>query len=336
MPTKIGNERETCSDTIYLDSLAQGWNLPESVLQSAIQNTREALQKRAFRKKYSVPLHVNLAELRNEREQYYRNSIYCAERIEQGVDGRLRTHYCNGRLCPICQAIRTAKGINKYLPSIQSFSEPYFLTLTRRTVEGEHLRPTIRQMKEEFSLINDLARKQNKVHGLRKIEVTYNGETGFFHPHFHMILDGEEVASFVLKEWLKRNRFSAHRDAQELRAIEPGDNDETRILFGYITKLVTEVEEEKIPVPSEALDLIVWALFNGRTLQPYGSLIQSKGDTERVDIDTVAYVSPEASTIGTSIIWGWEQQLATWVNKQTGAFLVEPSTEKVRVKNNRF
>ncbi|MCB0712675.1 MAG: protein rep [Ignavibacteriae bacterium] len=307
------------------------------MLQSTIQDTRKALQRRAFRKKYSVPLHVNLAELRNEREQYYRNGIYCAERIEQGVDGRLRTHYCNGRLCPICQAIRTAKGINKYLPAIQSFADPYFLTLTRRTVQGEHLRPTIRQMKGEFSLINDLARKNGKVHGLRKLEVIYNGETGLYHPHFHMILDGEEVASFVLKEWLKRNRFSAHRDAQELQAIEPGDSTGIRKLFGYITKLVTEVEEEKIPVPSEALDVIVAALFNSRTLQPYGSLIQAARDTEKIKAtDVEAYETPYGFTIGKWILWEWEQRLATWVDKQTGALLVEPPTEKIRVKNNRF
>ena len=323
MPTNIGNSTGKRSDTIYLDSLAQGQNLPESALKSTMQDTREALQRRAFRKQYSVPLHVNLAELRNEREQYYRNSIYCTDNIEQDENGRLRTHYCNGRLCPICQAIRTAKAMNKYLTPIQTFHNPYFLTLTRRTVQDEHLRSTIRQMKEEFSLINDLARKQNKLHGLRKLEVTYNGETNEFHPHFHMILDGENVASFILEQWLKRNRSSAHRQGQEIKAIEAGNNEETRILFGYITKLVTVIEENRVPVPSEALDVIVSGIFNGRTLQPYGNLIQAGRNTEIVNgIDREAYESPNASTIGKRILWEWEQDLATWIDRQTGELLV--------------
>lgn len=110
MPTNIGIQQEPCSDTT-LDIIAQGRNLIDSGLKSKLWNTEEALQKRAYRKCYSVLLHTQLAGLGGERQLYYFNCLRCADYIEQCEDGRLRSHYCNGRLCSICQAIRTAKAI---------------------------------------------------------------------------------------------------------------------------------------------------------------------------------------------------------------------------------
>ncbi|MCB9214456.1 MAG: protein rep [Ignavibacteria bacterium] len=270
-------------------------------------------------------LHTQLAGLGGERQLYYFNCLRCADYIEQCEDGRLRSHYCNGRLCSICQAIRTAKAISQYLPLILSFADPCSLTLTRRTVTGENLRSTIRQMEVEFRRIRDIARKKYNFDCLRKTEVTYNRESGLYHPHFHIIVDGKDVASFVLEQWLKRHKTSAHRNAQEMESVEAGNTKAIQKLFGYVTKLVTHIEGKSFLVPVECLDVIVSALYNKRALQPYGRLIQAGRETEEVDdADSVAYEAPHASTIGNGILGKWEQDAETWVDQRTGEFLVEP------------
>lgn len=324
MPTGKPYGTQPRPDTITLDSLAQSGKRPEFASESTVQYAITRLQKRAGRKHFSRPYHIRLAELRNEREQYYRNAIYCAETLVQEPDGRIRTNYCNGRLCPVCHAIRTAKAMNKYVPSIERFTDPYFLTLTRQTVREGELRETVRRMCEEFSLSNKtLAKLGTKLHGLRKLEITGNENTGRFHPHFHCIVEGEEVANGVLAQWLKRHRRTAQPEGQKLQRIERKDTHALKVVFGYVTKLVTTVENERVPVPAESLDVIVAALFNKRTLQPYGRLFGNNRDNESpIDPEPFSYVSLIASRIGERVFWEWEQDAKTWIDRQTGETLI--------------
>ena len=327
MPALLKGSSNTgnCSHTVILDSLVQSEKYRDFGKGTTVQDTIKRLQKRAGRKYFSIPVHIRLAELCNDREQYYRNCIYCASTLIQEADGRIRTSYCNGRLCPICQAIRTAKAMNKYVPLIETFNDPHFLTLTRTTVQARALPDTVERMCNEFSLSNrTLAKRGIKVHGLRKLEITCNHETGKFHPHFHCIVEGEEVANALLDQWLKRNATTAQRVGQELQRIIAGDPEALRTMFGYVTKLVTPYESGKIPVPAECLDIIVSALFKRRTLQPYGILFGGGNNTEQpIEPEPIAYVSPINSEIHERIFWDWEQDARTWVDRETGEQLFD-------------
>lgn len=311
--------------TVILDSLAQSGKRPEFRPESTVQYVVTRLQKRAGRKHFSRPYHIRLAELRNEREQYYRNAVYCAETLVQEPDGRIRTTYCNGRLCPVCQAIRTAKAMNKYMPLIEGFTDPHLLTLTRQTVRERELRETVGRMCEEFGLSSrTLAKQKIRLHGLRKLEIACNCESGRFHPHFHCILEGEEIAQGMLAQWLKRHPGTARPEGQELQRITCGDMPALKLLFGYVTKLVTTVENEQVPVPTESLDAVVAALFGRRTLQPYGGL-RGNGCNEEglITPEPFGYVSPFAVHVGERVFWEWEQQARMWIDRQTGALLAD-------------
>ena len=251
------------------------------------------------------------------------------EHIEQSEDGQLRTHYCNGRLCPICHGIRTAKAFNRYLPIIESFENPHFLTLTVSTVPDKDLCPTILSMKHVFSKINDSIRKRQSLDCLRKLEVTFNVKNELYHPHFHIILDNEDVGASILEQWLKRHGSLAHISCQKLEQLQSINSKVIRTVFGYMTKLVTYTGNRSIPVPAQNLDVIVSALFGKPIMQGFGRLYSSKRKANHGnDIDKPTYQTPHAETLGQNITWKWIQQLATWINNSTGQLLVDPKLKE--------
>ena len=315
--------------TISLDSLAQVRKRGYNDTEATIQETLNRWQRNAERKGVSLPIHVALAELRNERESYYRNCIYCAGTLVIKPDGKIRANYCNGRLCPICQAIRTAKAMNKYLPTIETFGAPHFLTLTRQTVRDDMLLKTVEQMKAEFTRSKDTLRKVGiKLHGLRKLEITCTDSAGRFNPHFHCIIEGEEQANAILDEWMKRHHSIARLEAQCLKFIDSTNRHALRTIFGYVTKLITPFEQGGQPVPPECLDTIVAAVSQKRVLQPFGSLYgRGKDPDGPIQVEPVSYRSSVAFGIGEHIVYNWQQDAQTWIDRSTGELFV-PSGKK--------
>lgn len=314
-------------DIFILDSLARSEKRPVFEQKSSVQENITRLQKRAGRKRVSIPLHIQLAELGNQRAPYYRSTVYCAEYLIQEPDGRICTCYCNGRLCAVCQPIRAAKAQNKYGPCIKMLEDPHFLTLTVRSVKASNLAQMVERMCSEFSLTNKTLKKQGiRIHGLRKLEVTCNPLESLFNPHFHCILEGSDTANAVLEQWLKRNKAIADIQAQDIKQIEADDQAALQRVFGYITKLVTPYEQNNVPVPVEDLDTIVAALYSRRALQPYGFFRESssKIDCEEVSSEPIYYSSPHDAYTGSKVYWDWEQDARMWLNRDTGELLVPP------------
>jgi len=295
-------------------------NLPSFFNTLAQPGTKEkktgknTLKRRAVAKFISNAILLNLVDQDSDLNQSYWNSFHCSSALVQ--DGKKITgKYCNNRWCIVCNRIRTAKMINGYMPTIkQEIKQPYFVTLTIPNVVGSDLKRSVREMLSTFIRINNLFRHRRnyRIKGIRKIEVTHNSTENTFHPHFHLIIDTQLAAAELITAWLKAYP-EANRVAQDMRPADDGSMIE---LFKYTTKLTTksditrEGDKAEIKINPEALDIIFKALYQIRTFQPLGiKKVPVKEDIEELQ----AELFDDLSAL-TCEVWGWEQKISDWVS----------------------
>ena len=298
------------SGAVPLDTLA----LPDQ--------TQRVFQKRGRAKFVSLPLATALAELHSPLEKSYRNTIYCASCIKQ-ENGVLSSKYCGNRWCLVCSRIRTARAMNAYLPVLSSWSDPYLVTLTVPNCSGEELPGALALMQEKFT---SCKRSIVRTHGLeliavRKLECTYNNRRGDFHPHYHVIVNGQAQAELLRGLWLRRWQGVADAKAQDVRKCDENALGE---LFKYFTKLTTRTGAKgggRGFVPVAALDVIFRAMRHKRVWQPVGfqlpKEVEESIEGEEIEVDgTVAF--KRATEV---IYWEWFQTLNDWVDRESGETL---------------
>lgn len=146
---------------------------------------------------------VGSAALASRMERSYRNTWYCAGELRQEGD-KLESRYCGNRWCLVCNRLRTARAINRYLPVVEGWDDPWMVTLTAPNVHAAQLRDELVRYLGDFTAIKRaIARTHGgKLVALRKLECTYNptrDAAGLepFHPHFHVVVDG--ICAFPLK-----------------------------------------------------------------------------------------------------------------------------------------
>lgn len=287
-------------------------------------NPEIMLKKKAGAKWFHNKLIFLLAAQESAFKSRYIKSSFCCKTLIQ--DGQtLAAKYCNQRWCAICNRIRTAKAINGYMPVMNVMSDLHFVTLTVPNVPGEEIRATCKEMLKEFNKAKDVWRKHNTkiLSGIRKLEVTYNKQRNDFHPHFHVIIQGEEEGKFLIKQWLQRFP-TAEKWCQHSTPCIEGTLKE---LFKYATKLVNKFydPDKKRSVTSiepGALDMIFRQLHKMRIFQPFGEVKKiAKNVSEDVeDIDRQAYghlpyeIEKE---------WNYEPAANSWIDINTGELLVD-------------
>lgn len=314
--------------------------------------------KRARAHYMTVPLAVSLAELRSPLEQAYRNTVYCSGTLHQ-TKGQLAGKYCGNRWCLVCNRIRTAKAMNRYLPVVDSWAGRHMVTLTLRNVKAPALAGTIREMMKTFQAVKlgmrrapTLVRHNHrtwkdapalgailpavKLAALRKLECTYNAASDDYHPHYHVIVETKAMADALRERWLEAVGDRAESIAQDARAC---DRDSLREVFKYFTKLMAKqrakpgkAERAKgegarsAPVDPRALDTIFRAMKRQRVYQPVGFTIAS--DDEESEIETDAG-TPALTRPTETVLWEWSQAVTDWVDKKTGDCLTgyEPAAK---------
>lgn len=313
--------KNTAKNANSLDKLAQLRNSNQSVSKQGEKNTPVSLCKRArakyFTNSYVIPLSMQKSPL----QKSYNNTIFgCSNEIHQ-EGNKLTTHYCNNRWCIVCNRIRTAKLINGYSEVLQNLNDKHFVTLTIPNVDGIVLRETIGLMTKKFTLIKDrLRKKQIKLQGIRKTEVTFSEKRKNFHPHFHLIIAGKLNAEYIVDTWLEMFPDSV-RKAQNIRKINKDDELEAMIeLFKYFTKIVT-----KKSVYIKALDTIFQSMYGLRTFQSFGI---KKIVSEDVDeIDSQIYDELQKAERN----WTWVEH--DWVDRMTGEYLTGYTPDNDNLRN---
>lgn len=112
-------------------------------------------------------------------------------RLSGGGDVSVCPIRCRDRLCPLCALRRAAEAAQKYGKAVASMDAARHLVLTAPALDAplaEQLRGMQNAMKR---LRQQLAWKRRVVGGVYTIEVTFNKESGRWHPHLHVIVDGD-------------------------------------------------------------------------------------------------------------------------------------------------
>jgi plasmid rolling circle replication initiator protein Rep len=244
------------------------------IASSGTEQTKNPLLSRAKAKDFSYNLAQALMCVPNTPlYKSYQNTTLCASQLFRDGD-KETSHYCGNRWCLVCNRIRCAKLINAYEPQIRELLKPVFVTLTVPNVQGRFLRNTIREMKRNFSKICSKHKKRHqrktqdfKMDGLLKIECTYNRNSNTFHPHFHVVLEGEQAAKALVRDWLKIYPY-ASKKGQDSRPAKVGTSKE---MFKYYAKMITPMDNGW-GVYVVAMDTIFCAMRGMNTFSNFGEL----------------------------------------------------------------
>lgn len=301
----LNKRPKTARKSDSLDTLALGGTKPNS----------NPLEKRARNKDFSVAYSVRLAGLNSELEKPYRNTTYCSGTLIQ-TGRKFTASYCGNRWCSVCNRIRTMKLIKGYSGPIKELKDARFVTLSIPNVKAQDLRDSILSMNHVFKQIVDLFKKRKdrglqdwRFVGLKKIECTYNVLADTYHPHFHLIVEGEVVASSLIDEWLKRFKTASIK-AQDSVAVTKGVEQE---LFKYVTKMLTKMDKG-YGVHLVSQDVIFRALRGLQIFKAISMKMEVSEDIDGIQSQEIEGVEED------NAVWNYEFSVRDWVNTETGAF----------------
>ncbi len=210
----------------------------------------------------------------------YWNTYHCREviRVE---DGKSRATYCKNRWCLTCQSIRIGALINGYEPALNALKEPYFVTLTAPTVQGDQLEDRVKDFGHKWRrLMNSSAQRKMNLQGVRKAECTAR-PNNHYHYHFHVVVDGKANAEWMRKRWLQLNPTATIK-ANDIRPVDTEKG--WKELFKYFTKLTTKLKNDKrVNIPADRLDVIFNAMRGRRVYQPFGDIRAVSEDIEEIN-----------------------------------------------------
>lgn len=324
-------------EAILLDTLAQNrttsnsdFERPPLVIYGEGSDLRnvEALVGRAKRKTITQVMVLSLIDVatkkkKGDRVKAYWNTYHCQNRIVTH-DGKLHTTYCKNRFCTVCLSIRKATIMNNYLPYLQTWEDPYFLTLTVKAIPAYKLPRYVNGMLGLFGKIIDKYRKKAKrrkgfaLEGIRSLECNFNPVKRTYNPHFHILVRNKEMGEILLAEWLTRfPKRHANRLAQKLVKVD--DRERALIeIVKYGSKIFTEPDLKKATrktsryIYVSALDNIFSAMQGRRIFDRFGFNLPEQRASEpkqnfRILID---YEN-----------WLYTPKLFDWVNIDSGETL---------------
>jgi hypothetical protein len=215
----------------------------------------KVLKGRAKRKMITQNMVLNLIDVAQRNREYERvksfwNTYYCQNKIHSS-DGRLYGKYCKNRFCTLCCSIRKAVILNKYLPIIKQWENPYFVTLTVKAVPARILKQRIKNVLRAFRIIINRYRKQNqrgkglKLVGVKSLECNFNPTMKTYNPHLHIIVPNKQIANILISEWLLLwTKEFASKLAQHSRKVNSAEKDLIEIVK-YGSKIFTEPDINK-------------------------------------------------------------------------------------------
>ena len=214
------------------------------------------LQGRAKRKMIAQVMALSLVNVAEKKEnseavKSFWNTYHCQSKLIC-VDGRYYGTYCKNRFCPLCSSIRKADIINRYMPVLQTWEAPQFVTLSIRTMSKAKLAEAMKTMIERLNRIVAKYKKRGqrgtgiKLIGIRALESTYNPVDKKYHPHFHIIVANKEMAAILIREWLEawKKNYWAGRRGQYVRPVRDLERDLVETVK-YGSKIFTEPDITK-------------------------------------------------------------------------------------------
>ena len=109
---------------------------------------------------------------------------------------------CRHRMCPFCAVKRSANVAADILHALQGMTRPRTIILTVRS-NDKPLGDQLRRLRSDFARLRRRALWRNNVTaGMYTLEVTLNQQTGQWHPHLHIIYQGNYIHQKALRlQW---------------------------------------------------------------------------------------------------------------------------------------
>ena len=233
------------------------------------------MKGKAKKKIVSATLALNLLSIADKKEDHDRkqsfwNTYYCQSKLTL-VDGKTYGNYCKNRFCPICSSIRKADIINRYLPTLQGWKEPYFLTLTVKDYKAEHLKVMIEWIMTTFENIYQKLKKRNqrgkgiKIMGIKSLECEFNPVAQTYHPHLHLIVASKEISETIRNEWIKiwkrRNEKLVYHGAQKSKPVFKMEGALIEVIK-YGTKIFTPSDVDNKSINQKGGNIYAAAMYN--------------------------------------------------------------------------
>ena len=264
----------------------------------------QILQNRAKRKTTTqkiIPALVEVATKKgdHERANLYWNTYHCLNRMVLSGENRTYGNYCKNRFCTLCAGIRKAEIINKYMPILKSWDEPYFVTLTAKAVPAISLRKRmsdmLRGIKKIIQKIKKRAQRNTsfKLIGIRSLECNFNPQQRTYNPHFHLIVPDKKTADCFIKEWLTllTTKFAA---SCAQKATKIYDREKALVeIVKYCTKIFTDPTMQKSKkktthfVYISAIDNIIAAMKGLRIFESFGFRLPKKEKISKITMLSV-------------------------------------------------
>ena len=215
----------------------------------------KVLKGRAKRKCITQKSVLSLKDIAANRENHDMvkslwNTYHCQNRLVSH-EGMYYGKYCKNRFCTLCCSIRKADIINRYLPVMQGWEKPYFITLTIKACTQASLKKMMYAIVRGFRIILNRCNKRAQrgqgiqLKGIRSLECNFNPAKLTYNPHLHLTVESKEVAETILKEWLQlwTPKF-ARLPAQYIRPVSNLESDLTETIK-YGSKIFTEPDANK-------------------------------------------------------------------------------------------
>jgi len=211
----------------------------------------------------------------------------CSPQAVKLDTGDVRTYLirCRDRLCPHCSARRSADLGDQLGAYVRQMDSPRHVVLTAPAVRVE-LGEQLRSLRAAFRRLrkSELWRRTQRG-GVYSIEITRNARTGLWHPHIHVVADGDYTPHHSLRDqWSEAVGRQAiwadhpHADACicHISAVHSASK-----LGSYVAKYVVKPTEIGT-WPGDSIVEYAEALHGVRLVHTFGSLhgVNVKEDPE--------------------------------------------------------
>lgn len=272
--------------------------------------------RRARAKRLSNSLIECLLKLESPLKNGYANTYKCTSILTHNhATNKITARYCKNRWCMVCNRIRTAQLMIKYMDVMKSWENKYFVTLTIPNPMPYQLRDAIGKMDKDMRCIQDVMKKRgDPLVGIKKLECTKQPERVDFHPHYHIVVVGEKQANTLVYEWLLRNE-SASANAQDVRPCKEDNDSDLKELFKYFTKIISGKGGVDRRIITRDLDIIFRCMVGRRVFQPFGFKLPPPTTTKDKELVDAANEYARKS------MYEWVDGLSDWVGVDTGEML---------------
>lgn len=176
----------------------------------------------------------------------------------------MHEHRCKHRLCPRCASIRARTLSSRTLDILSRMDSPRMITLTQRSTD-EPLGVQLRSLTAAFARLRRGNTWRSRVTGgVYLIEVTYNYATDQWHPHLHVLCDGQYFPQRDLSDaWARVTGDSSIVDIRKVHSH--------RAAASYVTKYVNKTTSIR-DLPDDRI--CEWAdqVRSIRLLQTFGNI----------------------------------------------------------------